>query len=57
MLSHHGGIRLNADTDRAWVIVQLSDTGKPIFEWEMMLWAAMIEVANPSDHILKALRT
>ena len=54
MLSHHGGIRLNPEKDREWVISGLRDSQKPVFEREMMLWAAMLEVMPPGEDVRKA---
>jgi hypothetical protein len=54
MLSHHGGIRLNPEKDREWVIGGLRDGQKSVFEREMMLWAAMIEVMPPGEDVRKA---
>ncbi|MGA7451751.1 MAG: hypothetical protein WBW73_10940, partial [Rhodoplanes sp.] len=58
-LSHHGGIRLHPDKDRAWVMKRLSDTAAPRAEREVMLQAA-IELLRPRDDpqkILEGLKT
>ena len=58
-LSHHGGIRLHPDKDRAWVMKRLSDTAAPRTEREVMLQAA-IELLRPRDDpqkILEGLKT
>jgi hypothetical protein len=54
-LSHYGGIRLNPEKDRDWVLRRLADKNNPIAEREMMLWAAMFELGRPGDDVMKAL--
>jgi hypothetical protein len=56
-LSHYGGIRLNAEKDRAWVMRRLADKGNSADEREMMLYAAMIELLRPGDELLKVLES
>ena len=54
-LSHDGGIHLNTEKDREWVLRRLADKSRPIGEREMMLWAAMIDVRNDAEPHLQAL--
>jgi hypothetical protein len=42
--THYGGISLNPDKDRSWVLRYLNDRSKALAERKMMLWAAMIQV-------------
>jgi hypothetical protein len=55
LLGHHGGIHLDAEKDRAWVIRRLADKTKSVAEREMMLWAAMIQVSPSGDSHIKIL--
>jgi len=55
LLSHYGGICLDVEKDRAWVIRRLADKTKSIAEREMMLWAAMIQVTPSGDSHIKVL--
>lgn len=50
-VSHYGGIRLDPEKDRAWVIRRLSDRTAPLADREMMLYAAMIDVLRQGDNV------
>lgn len=52
-LSRYGGIRLNPEKDRAWVLRRLGDKTNSVVEREMMLHAAMIELHQPGDDVRK----
>lgn len=52
-LSHYGGIRLNPEKDRAWVLRRLGDKTNSVVEREMMLNVAMIELRQQGDDIIK----
>jgi len=54
-ISHHGGIRLSPDKDREWVFRRLSDPSGTELQREMMLYAAMIDLARQGDDPLKHL--
>ncbi|MER8964648.1 hypothetical protein NKI25_02840 [Mesorhizobium sp. M0808] len=54
-LSHYGGVRLTAEKDHAWVLRRLADKTNSVAEREMMLNAAMIELAKPGDDLMKIL--
>lgn len=52
-LNHYGGIRLNPEKDRPWVMRRLADKDNSVTEREMMLYAAMIELLRPGDDVMK----
>jgi hypothetical protein len=56
-LSHYGGIRLNPEKDRDWVLKRLADMGGAAGEREMMLHAAMIELLRPGEDPIKVLES
>jgi hypothetical protein len=55
-LSHRGGVRLTPEKDRTWVLRRLADKNNSVLEREMMLWAAIIEVRQPGDEVMKVLK-
>lgn len=51
-LTHQGAIRLSLEKDTAWVLVRLANPREPRDRREMMLYAAMIDLApRDQDHI------
>lgn len=50
-ISHYGGINLNPQKDRDWIIRRLSDMAAPLPDREMMLNAAMIDLMRPGDDV------
>lgn len=50
-ISHYGGIHLDPQKDRDWIIRRLSDTAAPLLNREMMLNAAMIDLMRPGDDV------
>lgn len=50
-VSHYGGIRLDPEKDREWVIRRLSDRTAPVADREMMLYAAMIDLLRQGDDV------
>lgn len=50
-ISHYGGIHLDPQKDRDWIIRRLSDKSVAIPDREMMLNAAMIDLMRPGDDV------
>jgi hypothetical protein len=50
-VSHYGGIHLDPEKDRDWVIRRLSDRTAPLADREMMLYAAMIDLLRQGDDV------
>lgn len=50
-ISHYGGIHLDPQKDRDWIIRRLSDKAAPLQDREMMLNAAMIDLLRPGDDV------
>jgi hypothetical protein len=50
-VSHYGGIHLDPEKDRDWVMRRLSDSTVPLADREMMLYAAMIDLLRQSDDV------
>ncbi|MEN3353090.1 MAG: hypothetical protein V7640_1248, partial [Betaproteobacteria bacterium] len=50
-VSHYGGIRLDPEKDRDWVMRRLSDRTAPLADREMMLYAAMIDLLRQGDDV------
>jgi hypothetical protein len=50
-VSHYGGIHLDPEKDRDWVMRRLSDTAGPLADREMMLYAAMIDLLRQGDDV------
>jgi hypothetical protein len=50
-VSHYGGIHLDPQKDRDWIIRRLSDQAAPLADREMMLYAAMIDLLRPGDDV------
>lgn len=49
-ISHHGGVQLNVERDREWILRCLASKKKSLREREMMLWAAMVEMRPYEDY-------
>jgi hypothetical protein len=50
-VSHYGGIHLDPEKDRDWVIRRLSDRTAPLADREMMLYSAMIDLLRQGDDV------
>src|SRR5260370_42454391 len=50
-VTHYGGIHLDPEKDRDWVIRRLSDRTAPLADRETMLYAARIDLLRQSDDV------